>query len=108
MPRDGLSPPRSQLRREVRKFGQEHCDPRRAYRLLGKEGILLTYRPYTKPSLEAVAHHESAHAVAHLLLGLPGQLQYIEADDQPPRGGHTEIDRPATSNPTAAQVHDCI
>jgi hypothetical protein len=63
---------------------------------------------YTKPTLCAVAHHEAAHAVAHILLRLPGELKYIDADDQPPRGGHTEINRPPATPPTGAQAPDCI
>ena len=64
--------------------------------------------PYSKPSSSAVAHHEAAHAVAHIVLGLPGKLEYIELDDQEPRGGRTEIDRPDWTPPLPNQVIDCI
>ena len=42
------------------------------------------------------------------MLQLPGELEYIEADDQSPRGGHTEIYRSETTRPTPAQAQDCI
>lgn len=72
----------------------------------GSRGVEATPSSYAKPSLIAVAHHEAAHAVAHLKLGLPGELQYVEIDDQIPRGGHTHIVR--ALSPTQTQAVSCI
>jgi hypothetical protein len=64
---------------------------------------------YDKPSEKGSATHEAAHAIAHLALNLPGKLEYIHIDNRPPHwSGHTEINRPASSEPTAPQGLDCV
>lgn len=60
-------------------------------------------------SKEVVAHHEAAHAIAAVELGVPGSIAFIQVDDDDLAGGRVRFVPGTASVPfTDVKAHDWI